>query len=187
MSSCERFESFEAGEDSDDDPQRDTGGRNPTASPDTGPQRWAEPVSDLRMWWWIGGLGGLGLALMGWSAYGARRRRVAALENEEIAEESPKTPSDRVVRSARAIRELASERLGETYRARTVEEIGESSELEQTLGSDLFAQFLHVLNLADRVKFAGEEANEDQGLEACDAVEACRSAFEGASSRINAR
>jgi hypothetical protein len=139
------------------------------------------------MWWWIGSLGGLGLALMGWSAYSARRRRVAAEESPGGQDEEPKTPSERVLRASRRLRELISERGGESYRARTVEELGDSEELKEWLGTETFDRVIKILELGDQVKFADQTTTEDQGSEADSVVEVCRIALEGANSRMSGR
>ncbi len=161
--------------------------RPPRPSP--APERWPEPVRDLRIWWWISGLGGFGLILMAWAALSVRRGRVAAEEPVRTEDEEPGTPSERVLRAARALRGLLSERFGALSLARTVEEIAESQELQEALGVERFDAMMGVLQEADRVKFADEAASEDQGVEAEAAVEACRAALdaEGAISRINGR
>lgn len=139
--------------------------------PTPGPERWGTPRPSGILWWWLGALGGLGLALAGWSVYSVRRRRVAAREHPENQDDEPGTAAERVLRASRRLRERISGRLGESYQARTVEELGDSEELKGWLGPEPFGQVIKILKLADQIKFAGEAATEDQGAEADSVVE----------------
>jgi hypothetical protein len=155
--------------------------------PTPGPERWPETGLDAGIWPWVAALGGVGLLLMAWSALVARRRQVARSVASETPEAEPKTPSERALRAARAIRHRVAERWGDAYWARTVEEWREAPELAQTLAPDLLARVLKTLELADRVKFAGEDASEDQGTEAESAAEECRAMLAGAISTTSPR
>ncbi|HEU5117915.1 MAG TPA: hypothetical protein VFT74_14910, partial [Isosphaeraceae bacterium] len=119
------------------------GPRPPRPSP--APERWPEPVRSLAVWWWVGGVSGFGLVLMGWAALRVRRRRVETEELVRDEAEEPVTPSERVLRAARVLRGLLSERFGDLLRDRTVEEIRETSELKESLNTELFACLMGVL------------------------------------------
>lgn len=154
--------------------------------PTPGPERWPESEDQGAAWWWFGGLVGFSMAALGWAVSRRWRRRVQT--NARAAVESePMTPSEQVKKAAEQLRTMLGERLGEGFRALTVEELRQSREMQEVLDPDLRSRVLEVLDLAALVKFAGVDAGEDQGAAAFETVEACRLVLAGARSRTTGR
>ena len=122
--------------------------------PNPGPEPWPEGVNPL--------LGWLSLAfapvvlIVAWRFRRARRSRPRPPDASSSAMEgSPTVPArDRLLGLAQAGREAMADRLGPTWGAMTTEEIAGSIS-----GVDPAARTaaLHLLDAADRVKFAGFE------------------------------
>jgi hypothetical protein len=146
--------------------------------PNLGPEP-MEPASSTE--WWVGGLLII-LCLLAVlpKTFALLRRRLAARRNAHPRTTEPRTsrPGPEVAARARmlwystVVREELARRFGESWSAKTTEEIAARSELEAQLGPEQAARLVDFLQAADRAKFrAAEESSTEAHGVAVDAWE----------------
>jgi len=129
--------------------------------PNLGPEPWSEPQSIQ------GTVIALALlfAVVAVALFGIWRRRRVARSNVATMppiERPDATPRERLIGLSGSLREALSGRFGPAYRARTVEELFDDSQLGEVLGNEGLGQLTLFLVQVDQLKFAPARAPHDQ-------------------------
>lgn len=134
--------------------------------PNLGPEPWPEPAATP--WLAIAMSAAAIVALL--AAWAWRRRKAPR------GRQTPSTPGasaaadpgprGRLVSLSESVRDALTTRFGQSFRARTTEELAVDDRLVELLGEDGFRDLMQFLDRVDRVKFAPERpAGQDGELE----------------------
>jgi hypothetical protein len=128
--------------------------------PNLGPEPWREPDTTLQL------LLALGVAVVivllaawGWWRGAARRARGqgALAGGSSTAELSAR---DRLVGLSESIRDALTAQFGNSFRAKTTEELSADEQLVQLLGPEGVGELMPFLDRIDRLKFASERSDD---------------------------
>lgn len=127
----------------------------------------------------------LGLAVWYWLR--PRRRCGTKVGSAAHGRQESDSPRERLIARAEAIRASLADRFDPSWLASTTEEIAGQAVLVEAFGSELASRLVQFLSLADRAKFALDDADELQGGDWDGWTSEYLTTAAGASSRIKGR
>jgi hypothetical protein len=126
--------------------------------PNLGPEPWSESQPIPFLFVAVGILICLLVVSLAWRRLG---RRWVGAPPRDLPKQGPldASPKGRLVAHSDSIRDVLASQFGNTWRAKTIEELSLEARLTQVLGRDQLDELIRFLDQVDRLKFAPARSN----------------------------